>query len=47
MFCWVLKLVAAAWGAVGGWGGEKRGDAVVPRVSVRLLHLVSDWEEGV
>jgi hypothetical protein len=30
----VLKLVAAAWGAVGG----ERGGAAVPRVSMRLLH---------
>jgi hypothetical protein len=32
MFCWVLKLVAAAWGAEGG-GGKGRGGGGCCRTS--------------
>jgi hypothetical protein len=41
MFCWVLKLVAAA-AEVPIRGEGVEGDAVVPRVCMRILHLVSD-----
>jgi len=50
MFCWVLKLVAAAWGAagVGRRRAGRRGMlSYLVCTCVWVLHLVSDWEETV